>query len=262
MAAANMPAIRVIHWKAAEAEPLLEACRRTGFQVDYIEGRGPSVAQTLRAIPFDVLVIDLSRLPAHGREVAIWIRNTKATRAIPILFVGGDPAKVSAIREQLPDADYCEIKQVAAALKRALRRRPGSAEPVIPLSIMDRVGVKPAAQKLGIASGSSVRVVDPPRDFPALLGEIPDGVEFVEDEEAAPVTLWFVHDLNSFLSSLRGMRAAVSRTKLWLIWRKGVGQEITQNTVRETAREVGLVDYKICSVNDRWSGMLFARKKA
>jgi hypothetical protein len=50
------------------------------------------------------------------------------------------------------------------------------------------------------------------------------------------------------------------------LWRKAAsaspGAGVTQNSVREMAREVGLVDYKICSVNERWSAMLFARKKA
>jgi hypothetical protein len=97
------------------------------------------------------------------------------------------------------------------------------------------------------------------------LGEVPDSVEFREDDDA-PTTLWFVHDREGLLENLRRMRTMASRTKLWLLWQKGAngfsGAGVTQNSVREMAREVGLVDYKICSVDARWSAMLFARKKA
>jgi hypothetical protein len=51
------------------------------------------------------------------------------------------------------------------------------------------------------------------------------------------------------------------RTKLWVAWRKGAKNGITQNSVREAAREFGLVDYKICAIDGRWSGMLFALRK-
>lgn len=255
-----MPSICVIHWKAAEAAPLLAACRSTCFDVVYAEGGGQAVTRAIRAKLPDVIAIDLSRLPSHGREVAIWLRNTKSTRQIPILFVGGEASKVAAIRELLPDAAFCEISKVATVLKRLLKsaRTP---DPVKPRSIMARALEKSAAQKLGIEAGAAVAVIEPPRDFPELLGQVPDAVEFQEDE--APVTLWFVHDRVSLMDSSRRMRAAATRTRLWLIWRKGSsGDGLTQNFLRDTAREVGLVDYKICSVNDRWSAMLFARKRA
>jgi hypothetical protein len=56
------------------------------------------------------------------------------------------------------------------------------------------------------------------------------------------------------------MRKLAARTKLWILWRKG--SSVTQPFLRESAAEVGLVDYKICSVDATWSAMLFARRKA
>jgi hypothetical protein len=55
------------------------------------------------------------------------------------------------------------------------------------------------------------------------------------------------------------MRQIAGRTKLWILWRKG--SDVTQAFLRESAAAVGLVDYKICSVDANWSGMLFARRK-
>ncbi len=234
-----MSRVRVIHWRAAEAEPLIEACRGAGFDVEYLDGDGMAICRAIRATPPpDVVVIDVTRRPSHGRDVAVWLRGRKSTRDIPVVFADGD------------------LLKVIAALKDPARR----ANPVTPV-----VREKSAAQKLGITAGSAVACIEPPRDFPALLGELPDSVDFREDDHA-PITLWFVHDRERLLESLRRMRAMATRTKLWLIWRKGTngsaGAGLTQNSLREMTREVGLVDYKICSVNERWSGMLFARKKA
>ena len=63
-----MPRARVIHWKAAEAVPLIEACRGVGFEVDYLERDGGAICLAIRSSPPDVLVIDLSRLPSHGKD--------------------------------------------------------------------------------------------------------------------------------------------------------------------------------------------------
>jgi serine/threonine protein kinase len=64
----------------------------------------------------------------------------------------------------------------------------------------------------------------------------------------------------SCAEALPKMRKLAGRTKLWILWRKG--GEVTQQFLRESAAKIGLVDYKICSVDRTWSGMLFARRKS
>lgn len=255
-----MPVVRVIHWKEAEAGPLLRTCRDAGFETEYLQGDGGAICRAIRTKPPDLIAIDLSRLPSHGREVAVWLRNTKSTRHIPIAFIGGDPAKTGSIRALLPDATYCELPKLSAALRKLAKAGPVKA-PVTPPQIMDRYRERSAAEKLGIAGAARVAVVDAPRDFPELLGPLPDSVEFQED--AAPVTLWFVHDREGLLESLREMRALAPKTKLWILWRKGSTRDgLTQNAVREATNAVGLVDYKICAIDGRWSAMCFARRKS
>jgi CheY-like chemotaxis protein len=253
-----MPGVRVIHWRATESGPLLDACRKSGLPVDYRDGDGGAVCRAVRANVPDVVVIDLARLPSHGREVAIWLRGRKSTRGVPIVFVGGEERKVAAIRELLPDAAYCGLGEVTSFVKRLLKA-PRQADPVKPTGIMERARGKSAIQKLGISPGSVVCVAEPPRNFPALLGDLPESVEFLE--APAPITLWFVHDRESLLSSLRRMRLLALRSRLWLLWRKGTSGGITQNVLRAVTNEVGLVDYKICSVDREWSAMLFALRK-
>jgi hypothetical protein len=255
-----MPVVRVIHWKEAEAGPLLAACRDAGFETEYLEGDGGAICRAVRTRPPDVLAIDLSRLPSHGREVAVWLRNRKGTRHIPIVFIGGDPAKTVSVRALLPDAAYCELPKLPSALKKLAKSAPAKS-PIAPPQMMDRNREKTAAEKLGITPAARVAAVDSPRDFPGLLGPLPDGVEF--QEEPAPITLWFVHDREGLMESLRDMRELAPKTKLWLLWRKGfAGGGLTQNALREATSAVGLVDYKICAVDARWSAMLFARKKS
>ena len=209
----------------------------------------------------DALVIDLTRMPSQGRELAFAIRRTKYTRQIPIIFVDGEREKVEAIRRQLPDAVYASRKQLCARIKAACGRQ--LANPVTPPAVMERYAARSKAQKLGIKEGSTVALFDAPRDYAAVLGEMPSGVELVEDPDAVhPVTLWFVRDPRDYRTGLRRMRAIADRTKPWIVWRKASPGGLTSNLIREAANEAGLVDYKICAVDAQWSGMVFARRKA
>lgn len=254
-----MPRVRLIHWKAGEAAPLLAALRTAGHVVDYDEKLSYDGFRAIRESPPDVFAIDLSCLASHGREVAAFFRGQKATRHIPIVFVGGAPEKVEAIRKLLPDAVYTASGRVRSALREALAHPPAS--PTVPPQMMARYAARTAAQKLGIREGSTAALVDPPRNYAQVIGELPDGAALDEAPAAAcPITLWFVHDAAGCRDALPGMRNLAGRTKLWILWRKGSG--VTQPFLRECAAAVGLVDYKICSVDAVWSGMLFARRKA
>ena len=95
-----MPHIRLIHWNAAEAAERAARLANDEVRVDYAPLE-PSGLRALRAEPPDAVVIDLSRLPSYGRDLGAALRQTKATREIPLLFVDGDPAKVARVRELL-----------------------------------------------------------------------------------------------------------------------------------------------------------------
>ncbi len=257
-----MARIRVVHWKATEAGPLLETLRSAGHRVEYDAKLIPSSLRAWRASPPDAFVIDLSRSPARGREIAIALRGSKATRQTPIVFVDGLAEKVDAIRKWLPDAVYTSRARIKSALRQALAHPPTM--PIVPAQMMDRFGGRTAAQKLGIREGATVALIDPPGDYAKVIGQVPPGATFQESgDEACSVTLWFVHDPASYLDALPRMRNVAGRTKLWVLWRKrAAGKEsaVTQNFLRQSAIAIGLVDYKICSVNETWSGLAFARK--
>ena len=70
------------------------------------------------------MVIDLSHRPSYGKYVRAWVRGSKSTRHLPLVFVGGEVAKVAMIRETLPDAVYTTVAGMGAALKKAIAHPP------------------------------------------------------------------------------------------------------------------------------------------
>jgi CheY-like chemotaxis protein len=255
--------VRVVHWRAAEAAPLVALLREAGYRVDYEENPDYHLAQKIRAAPPVAVVIDLSRLPSHGGELAIFLRGSKATRHVPIVFVNGAPEKVEVVRQKLPDAVYTVDKRLLPDLRRAIREAPEA--PVAPPQMMERYQARTAAQKLGIREGAKVAVFDPPRDYAKVIGALPAGAEFTEDDaDGCAVALWFVRDAAGYQAALPDMRRIAGQSKLWILWQKQSGGKqsgISSQTIREEAIAMGLVDYKVCSVNETWSALAFARKK-
>jgi CheY-like chemotaxis protein len=236
--------------------------RQAGYQVDYEENPDYHIAPAIRREQPAAVVIDLSRLPSHGREVAVYLRGSKATRHVPIVFVNGLAEKVAAVREKLPDAVYTTEARLLRDLRRTIQKAPPA--PVVPPQMMERYGTRTAAQKLGIAAHTKVALFDPPRDYVKVLGELPEGVSLDEDAAAGcAVTLWFVRDAAPYQAALPDMRELAAGSKLWILWRKqsaGKPAGITSQVIRESAIALGLVDYKVCAVNETWSALAFARK--
>lgn len=253
--------VRILHWKPAESAPLIEACRACGFEVEYDDAPFPALVKSIRRNQPDALVIDLTRLPSHGREAAMAVRRTKYSRHIPIVFVDGEPEKVAAVRKHLPDATFATRKQLCSRIKAACAHP--VANPISPPGVMERYGSRTKAQKLGIGEGSTVALIDPPRDYQALFGRLPEGVELIENPASThPVTLWFVRDPEAYLAALHRMRAIAGKTRLWVIRPKGPKTELNEKFLRQAANEAGLVDYKICAIGEQWTGMIFARRKS
>jgi CheY-like chemotaxis protein len=257
-----MPRIRLLHWKAVEAAGLLELLRGAGHQVDYEETFRPALMRQWRESPPDAFVIDLTRLPSHGREIAVALRQSRATRQVPLVFCDGAEEKIAAIRALLPDASYCTRGTLKSTLRKALKNRPQA--PVVPKDMMQRYAARTAAQKLGIKAGSKVALIDAPRDAVRALGELPEGVSLGEDEGVADVILTFSQDPASLAAQLSRLRRRAAAGKLWVLWRKGgsvARGEVTENVVRDHALALGLVDYKVCAVNEVWSAILFAPRR-
>ncbi len=253
--------VTLVHWKPVEARPLIEKLRGAGHELRHDGADGGVVYKAIRTWLPDVVVIDLSRLPSHGRGLATALRGSKLTRRIPIVFAGGTPDKIQAVRKELPDAIYATPETVVRAVAGA--KPPAS--PVVPPQMMERYAGRSVAQKLGIRENMTIAVMNPPRDYAAAIGALPPGAVYQEDpREPCAVTLWFNEDPDSFRAALNRMRAIANRTKLWVLWPKKSARPdsgLTESVIREAAIAFGLVDYKVCAVDQTWSAFAFARKK-
>jgi hypothetical protein len=207
-------------------------------------------------------VIDLTRLPSHGRGVAEMLRQQKATRFVPLLFVGGEPEKVARAREHLPDAVFCEWKGIRGALREAMKNPP--ADPVVPDSMAGYSGT-PLPKKLGIKPGSVTGLIGAPDRFERKLEPLPDGAQLQANARGADTVLLFITSSAEmelrFLAMEKGIRDG---GKVWIIWPKqasGMRTDLNQAVVRAFALAREWVDYKVCAVDATWSGLLFTRRK-
>ena len=104
-----MAQIRLVSWDPGSARERARALKKAGFTVHASPPRRQRIDQASFAInPPAVLVIDLDRLPSHGRAVAIVVHSGKSTGHIPIVFAGGEEAKVKPAREQAPWAHFAD----------------------------------------------------------------------------------------------------------------------------------------------------------
>jgi hypothetical protein len=253
--------VRLVHWKEEEAAERVEKLTALGYCVDY-ESLTPDVLKAMRDAPPDAVVVDLGRLPSHGRDIGVAIRSTKATRAVPLVFVGGGDTKVAKIRELLPDAVFTNWASLEVDLAKAIEEPPE--DPVVPASRMAGYSGTPLPKKLGIGEGSELVLYGAPSDFSATLGELPPGVTIRRGGKPGDVNVWFVNSCAALEDGIVAMIPCGRAGRLWIAWPKkssGVGSDLSQAVVRERGLAHGLVDFKIAAIDATWSGLCFTERK-
>jgi hypothetical protein len=115
----------------------------------------------------------------------------------------------------------------------------------------------PLPQKLGIKPDARVALVDAPAAFALAL---PAGAALVDDKaRGVDVIVWFVTARAAFAKKLASVKKRMQPAGgLWIAWPKkasGVATDMTENVVREVALPTGLVDNKVCAIDDTWSGL-------
>ena len=115
--------VRLVAWRDDEGRLRASELARLGHPVEYVASEGRVLLTALKEDPPGAVIIDLSRSPAHGRDLAVALRIHKATRHVPLVFAGGAPEKVARVREVLPDAYFADWSDIATALDRALSVR-------------------------------------------------------------------------------------------------------------------------------------------
>lgn len=253
---------RLIHWNPDEGSERAAFLKRRGIAVDF----EPFDGKMLKKIgddPPDAVVIDLTRMPSQGRDVAIALRIRRSTRNIPVVFAGGSGEKVAGVRKLLPDASFSTWDDILNSIRSAVEDPP--ADPVVPPSQFAGYSGKPLAVKLGISSGADLLLLGPPDDFEKTLGSLPEGVRIRKRAAGkSGVIIFFCRSMKELEKRLEKVKSLMAEGgALWIAWQKkssGAGSDLTQASVRRKGLDSGLVDYKICSIDDAWSGLRFARR--
>lgn len=120
----------------------------------------------------------------------------------------------------------------------------------------------PLPQKLGIKANARVALVNAPPDFLTTLGALPPGVILVKQLRAPlDVIIWFTKSESELLKRFGELAAKLaSAGGLWIAWPKkasGVPTDLTENVIRQIGLAAGLVDNKVCAIDETWSGLRF-----
>ena len=123
----------------------------------------------------------------------------------------------------------------------------------------------PLWKKLGIKPGSVVVLVGAPEGFEGRLGTVPPGVVFRRGARGrCDLAVWFARSRAEVERRVVRLGEFAGRDGLWIAWPKrasGVASDLTQTVVREIGLSSGLVDYKVCSIDDTWSGLRFTLRE-
>ena len=125
---------------------------------------------------------------------------------------------------------------------------------------------KPTFEKLGLKSGMRVLLISPPPNIIEILRGMPHDVLLLDTESELDGILFFVNELQVFENQLITFKDKIkSNGMIWIAWYKKAAKlptELTENMVRDTALATGLVDVKVCAIDEIWSGLkLVIRKK-
>jgi hypothetical protein len=120
----------------------------------------------------------------------------------------------------------------------------------------------PLPRKLGIKPGAKLALAGAPADFAEVLGELPAGVKAVAFGRARGpfdvVVAFFTREL-AFKQQLPKLHTALEANGgLWIAWPKrssGVATDMTDHVVRKHGLPRGLVDNKVCAIDDTWTGL-------
>ena len=118
---------------------------------------------------------------------------------------------------------------------------------------------KTLAEKLGIKTGMAVAAVGAPPNYRRLLGTVPADVNFCASNAQAHLIHYFCTERARLMKELPALRRKMRDAALfWVSWPKksaGVHTDVTEDVVRTVALPLGLVDTKVCAVDNTWSAL-------
>ncbi len=124
---------------------------------------------------------------------------------------------------------------------------------------------KPLIKKLGIKPGTTLTLLGEPQDFLKMLGGLPDNLKIKKTALGdRDLTIWFPRNAAELKRRIKSIAGDIHDGGLWIAWPKksaAVKTDLTQDMVRELGLKQGIVDYKICAIDETYSGLKFANRK-
>jgi hypothetical protein len=124
----------------------------------------------------------------------------------------------------------------------------------------------PLAKKLGFKAGSRISCLGAPKGYLALLGPLPEKVELLDHRRKdVDGVHWFGDKRTALTRDLPVLMGSIKQHGfIWVSWPKKsskVPTDITEDVIREVALPIGLVDIKVCAVDETWSGLKLVIRK-
>ena len=120
----------------------------------------------------------------------------------------------------------------------------------------------PLLKKLGIKEGHRVALLGAPAKFADVLGALPAGATVqtkLAGKQELDVIVQFVTARKELAGKLAALRERMAPAAgLWIAWPKkssGVVTDVTEDVIRQIALPTGLVDNKVCAIDETWSGL-------
>lgn len=115
------------------------------------------------------------------------------------------------------------------------------------------------AKKLGIKSTSKIKVINGPEYYFSLFNDFPEEAKEVTGKAKADVVHYFTMNKGYLLKDIKKLKASVREEgAIWISWPKkasGIITDISENEIRQIAVKHGLVDTKVCIVDEIWAAL-------
>jgi hypothetical protein len=125
---------------------------------------------------------------------------------------------------------------------------------------------KPLVEKLGVKPDSTLVLIGAPDGAERLLEPLPAGVALRHGNRGRRgMTIWFVTSRRELERRFGTVADAVAEGTLWMAWPKrssGIDTDLTEDVIRDVALAAGMVDTKVCGIDETWSGLRLTRRRS
>ena len=124
----------------------------------------------------------------------------------------------------------------------------------------------PLASKLGIKAGCQLAAINTPRNYEDIVAPMPEGVKVAKRITSRTNIVHIFSTKKHRLAQLLeiSLKRIQPQTSIWVSWPKKsshVDSDVTEESIREIALPMGLVDIKVCAVDETWSGLKLVIRK-